>query len=101
MVEQYGDVPPPTANAPADTSKNPPAVRPTELSPAEISQSRQQGAAMDGELSAIRNKLNRIMGKPEWNAKQFNTACALIAAHESIVNPGWREELAELFPSEE
>ena len=52
---------------------------------------------MDGELSAIHNKLSRIMGKPEWNAKQFNTACALIAARESIVNPGWRDELAQVF----
>jgi hypothetical protein len=52
---------------------------------------------MDAELAAIENKLDRIMGKPEWNAKQFNTACALIAAHEDIVNPGWRNELAQVF----
>ncbi len=56
-----------------------------------------EASAMDGELAAIGNKLRRLMGKPEWNAKQLDTACALIAAHESIANPGWRDELAQVF----
>ena len=96
-MQQNDATPSAHANGPADTPRQTLQLRPTELSPAEISQSRQQGAAMDGELSAIRNKLNRIMGKPEWNDKQFNTACALIAAHEDIVNRGWREELTEFL----
>jgi hypothetical protein len=56
-----------------------------------------EASAMSGDLVAIQNKLNRIMGKPEWNAKQFNTACALIAAQQDIVNPGWRNELSQVL----
>jgi hypothetical protein len=97
MDEQFGATP--TAHGPGPRGHDPQsaAVRPTESSPAEISQSRQQGAAMDGELSAIHNKLNRIMGKSEWNAKQFNAACALMAAYQDIVNPGWPDKLAQVF----
>jgi hypothetical protein len=96
MVEQFGATPSAHASGPADTTRKQSAARPTESSPAEISHPSQQ-AAMDAELAAIRNKLQRVLGKPELNHKQWKSVSALIQAHESIANPDWRKELAEFL----
>lgn len=93
MTEQYGADPPRTPEASADTITNPPAIRPTELSPAEI-KSCPQGGAMDGakRLAEIETKLKRMLGKAELNHKQLRYQAALIREREAIINPGWLEE---------
>jgi hypothetical protein len=52
---------------------------------------------MSAELHAIQTKLKRILGKPELNHKQWKSVFALMREHESIVNPGWREEFEEFL----
>jgi hypothetical protein len=96
MTKQFDATPSAHPTGPADTNRKQTAPRPTEISPAEISHPRQQ-AAMDAELAAIDNKLKRLLGKPELNHKQWESVFALMRAHESIVNPGWRKELSDLI----
>jgi hypothetical protein len=97
MNEQHGDVPPRTASAPADTSKNPPALRPTNQFPAEISHATKV-QPMSAELDAIQNKLNRLLGKPEWNDKQWTSFFTLVEERDSLMGrPDWREEIREVI----
>jgi hypothetical protein len=52
-----------------------------------------EGAAMDGELNTIRNKMKRLEGQTELSPKQFRSYASLMREQLSITEPGWREEL--------
>jgi hypothetical protein len=93
MDKQFGETRPAHGESPGARPQAP-ASRPTNQFPAEISHANKV-QPMSAELDAIQNKLNRMMSKPEWNDKQFKTVLALMRQRESIVNPGWREELEQ------
>jgi hypothetical protein len=96
MDEQHGSRPPLTAKAPADTTTNLPAVRPTAFAPAEIQSTLPTGHTVnDAErLDDLRNKLRRIDGHKNLSARQEHAAIGIIREIASIEGT---DGLAELF----
>jgi hypothetical protein len=55
-------------------------------------------SAEKAEIDAIQTRINRLLGKPEWNDKQWKSFFALVEERDSLMGrPDWREEVREVI----